>query len=39
MGRKTKEDVLKWLNYLAVVVGIAALSLLIFGIIRSLLDL
>ncbi len=30
------KEVLKWLNYLAVSIGLVALGLLIYGIIRAL---
>jgi len=33
------KEVLKWLNYLAVGIGLTALGFLVFGIIRALLDL
>ncbi len=39
MKKSVGKKMLKWLNYLAVIMGLVALGLLIGGIIRALLNL
>ena len=36
MKKKMNENLLKWLNYLAVAAGVVAIIILAYGIIRSI---